>query len=355
MSIEIMSKVWKEAPYHGNKLLCLLACADWANDDGEVFPSYNKIGTKIRITRRSAIRLLSSFVDDGTVSKIHRRNKNTHSSNLFKIHPENFAKIASLMESSKQEREVLGDSPVTVKKKRVVTATSPSSDSNVTGVSDSNVTHIHHVEPSPYPSLIVENPKANFPLANDDAQSVHAQAELCACGDRRFEHHEDGACKLNGLGHGILASEPENRCDEFRPTGYSDTTGLSTVQANGDSVTPPPNGPPPKDEKPQTDHQRMMAALDRVSGGRKILNGAAQGKAIKKILTGYTADQAIECLEWMADPQSWWKGNADWLSVQNQILSYLNRKEQQPQTKLGGNNGKSKLWEFCNSQPLGQF
>lgn len=331
MSIEIMSKVWKEAPYHGNKLLCLLACADWANDDGEFFPSYNKIGTKIRITRRSAIRLLSSFVDDGTISKIHRRNKNTHSSNLFKIHPENFAKIASLSESSKQECGALSDSPVTVKKGKVVTATSPSSDSNVTNPSDSNVTHIHHVEPSPYPSLIVENPKANFPLANGDAQSVHAQP-------LKLE-----VPNLTALAKGVEVDG-----------------NTMTVHANGGSATPPPNSPPPTpttDEKPQTDHQRMMAALGRVSGGRKILNGAAQGKAIKKILTGYTADQAIECLVWMADPSSWWKGNIDWLSVQNQILSYLNRKEQQPQTKHGGlnTNGKSKLWEFCNSQPLGQF
>lgn len=98
--------------------------------------------------------------------------------------------------------------------------------------------------------------------------------------------------------------------------------------------------------KPQSDHQRMMAALSRVTGGRKIVNPEAQGKAIKKILSGYTADQAIECLEWMADPQSWWTGNTDWLSVQKQIVSYLIRKEQQLKTNNGGNNGTTneKRW-----------
>ncbi len=188
------------------------------------------------------------------------------------------------------------------------------------------------------PSL-VENPKANFPLANGDNESVHAQQTGSAPIDLS-KVVEDGftKCGLNKLLH----------IGETKP---------STVHANGGIATPPDTPAPPVTEKPQTDHQRMMAALDRVSGGRKILNGAAQGKAIKKILTGYTADQAIECLEWMADPSSWWKGNIDWLSVQNQILSYLTRKEQQPQNKLGGlnTNGRSKLWEFCNSQQLGQF
>lgn len=183
-------------------------------------------------------------------------------------------------------------------------------------------------------------------LANGDDESVHAQP---------CRRDLNGSCvnhpyTLEGC------TEPSKLYRLQAEKDWQAKQAALTVHANGGSATPPEVAPAPPTQ-PQTDHQRMMAALDRVSGGRKILNGAAQGKAIKKILTGYTADQAIECLEWMADPQSWWKGNIDWLSVQNQILSYLNRKEQQPQTKLGGlnTNEKSKLWEFCNSQPLGQF
>lgn len=127
-----------------------------------------------------------------------------------------------------------------------------------------------------------------------------------------------------------------------------------TVPANGGYATSPEVAKIPP-TTPQNDHQRMMAALHVVLNGQKIINGEAQGKAIKKILTGYTADQAIECLNWMADPTTWWNAKADWTTVQGQIADYFRRKEQQPQTKLGGNNGKSKLWEFCNSRPLGQF
>lgn len=292
-----MSKVWKEAPYHGNKLLCLLACADWANDDGEFYPSYNTIGKKIRITRRSAIRLLSSLVEDGAVSKIHRRNKSTHSSNLFKIHPESFPKIASLSESSKQECTVLGDRTVTAKRLGVVTVASLGSDSSVTKGSDSSVTHIHHVEPSHDTSPFVINPKADLSLVATVPVGATSTDD-------------------SGLGDG----QPES--DE-------------TVRVESSTTTPPEVAPAPP-IKPQTDHQRMMDALQAITG-QKILNGAAQGRAVKKILTAYTVTQAIEVLRWMADPNSRWIGKADWLSVQNFIGEYFRRQQQLP-TKINGGN-----------------
>lgn len=104
MSIHLMSEVWKNAPYAGNELLCLLACADWANDDGEFYPSYKTICIKLRIKhRRSAMRLIAAFVKDGIISKSNRRTKGPNSTNIFKLHPENFNAV----------KKQLDDPPVT--------------------------------------------------------------------------------------------------------------------------------------------------------------------------------------------------------------------------------------------------
>lgn len=76
-------------------------------------------------------------------------------------------------------------------------------------------------------------------------------------------------------------------------------------------------------------HQVMMAALADTTK-QPILNGAAQGKAIKTILAYYSAEQGIEVLHWMADPKTNWRGKVDWLAVQNFIPEYFRRKAQQP-------------------------
>lgn len=258
-------------------------------------------------------------------------------------------------------------------------------------------------------------------LANGDAQSVHAQAELCACGDRRFEHHEDGACKLNGLGHGILASEPENRCDEFRPTGYSDTTGMPTVHANGGFATPPEIGnkapipaqaevtasaqngqlrvlsplaesagitasieavdPPstpvsvkkrktsgkaktaktdsPEEIKRKADHKSLMNHIAERMG--KLDNPPGQAKAVSEMLkAGHTVERIKQELETqLTELLNHKRRVVTWNTVRQTITSSVFA-EQQSQTKLGGNNGKSKsnrnnFFDYINSKPFQQY
>lgn len=87
-----------------------------------------------------------------------------------------------------------------------------------------------------------------------------------------------------------------------------------------------------------SDHQRMMAALATTTN-QPILNGAAQGKAIKTILKHYTTDQGIEVLHWMADPKTNWRGKVDWLAVQSFIPEYFRRKAQQPPPQEPKSNG----------------
>jgi cyclase len=66
-------------------------------------------------------------------------------------------------------------------------------------------------------------------------------------------------------------------------------------------------------------------------------------KAAEEIFMPFTVGGGVKSLE---DIRLLLGNGADKVSINT---------EQQSQTKLGGNNGKSKLWEFCNSQPLGQF
>jgi hypothetical protein len=69
VSIKIMSRVWDDSPYSGEKLLVLLALADFSNDEGQCFPSVETISKKCRMTERSVFRILSQFVEEKTLSK----------------------------------------------------------------------------------------------------------------------------------------------------------------------------------------------------------------------------------------------------------------------------------------------
>lgn len=239
------------------------------------------------------------------------------------------------------------------------------------------------------PSL-VENPKANFPLANDDAQSVQVQPcrndingmcvnhpytmEGCTEPGRlyRLKAEKDWQAKQAALtvhANGGYATPPEvaapppaqnGQLCVLSPLTESTTTDQpETVKVESDPVSAKSKRGSRKTEKQDSpegiqrkaDHRNLMDYLQ-TQTGQTIINGAAQAGALKRILGAYTATQAQEVLDYQLAGN--WRGPVSWLSVQTQIADYFRRKEQS-QTKLGGNNGKSRLWEFCNSRPLGQF
>jgi Helix-turn-helix domain len=49
VSIKVMDRVWEHSKANGTPLLVLLCLADWANDDGECWPSISTIGKKCRL------------------------------------------------------------------------------------------------------------------------------------------------------------------------------------------------------------------------------------------------------------------------------------------------------------------
>lgn len=71
MSIKLMTMVWDAAPVSGSELLCLLAMADWANDDGgSVHPSIRSVAEKVRVSEKQARRLVQGLVEAGYMSVV---------------------------------------------------------------------------------------------------------------------------------------------------------------------------------------------------------------------------------------------------------------------------------------------
>lgn len=61
-----MTMVWEAFPASGSELLCMLAMADWANDEGRsLHPSMRSIAEKVRVSEKQARRIVKSLVADG--------------------------------------------------------------------------------------------------------------------------------------------------------------------------------------------------------------------------------------------------------------------------------------------------
>jgi len=90
----------------------------------------------------------------------------------------------------------------------------------------------------------------------------------------------------------------------------------------------------PEEIQRKAAHKELMNYLA-LRTNQPILNGAAQGAAIKRILASYTLDQAKEVLDYQLHPATNWRGSVSWLSVQNHIADYFRRKQQQ--SNFGGN------------------
>lgn len=71
MSVKIMAMVWDKSPASGSELLCLLAMADWANDQGgSLHPSVLTLAHKIRISESQTRRILHKFIEQGFLSVV---------------------------------------------------------------------------------------------------------------------------------------------------------------------------------------------------------------------------------------------------------------------------------------------
>lgn len=114
MSIRIMSQVWNMEIDDSTTKLTLMALADFSDDEGYCYPSYEVLAKKISKSKRTAIRAVEKLTELGFLQKEKRELKDgTSSANLYKILSEN-------------ERVTQTHPRVTNEKERVTSMTLPS-------------------------------------------------------------------------------------------------------------------------------------------------------------------------------------------------------------------------------------
>lgn len=102
MAISKMVDVWKYSSQSGTKLLAMLALADWTNEDGYAFPSYERLADKLRCSKRNAIRVCQELAEAGELEIIERPGH----SNLFRIVPEGLPEPEEPVEVDRSEWKV---------------------------------------------------------------------------------------------------------------------------------------------------------------------------------------------------------------------------------------------------------
>ena len=90
MSIRIMSQVWNMEIDDSTAKLTLMALADFSDDEGYCYPSYEVLAKKISKSKRTAIRAVEKLTELGFLQKEKRElNDGTSRTNLYKIVSEN--------------------------------------------------------------------------------------------------------------------------------------------------------------------------------------------------------------------------------------------------------------------------
>lgn len=83
MSVRTSAAVWECSQHSGTELLMLLAIADFADDNGNAYPSVGTLATKCRTTSRHANRILSVLRTSGELEI--RMNEGPKGTNRYRI------------------------------------------------------------------------------------------------------------------------------------------------------------------------------------------------------------------------------------------------------------------------------
>ncbi len=85
MSVEIMSRIWKQSEQSGTALIVLLALGDHADDFGICWPGLETIAKKARIKKRQAINVITKLEESGELICIPNRGRQQSNSYLITI------------------------------------------------------------------------------------------------------------------------------------------------------------------------------------------------------------------------------------------------------------------------------
>lgn len=64
MSVRVMAQVWSFFPRGGSDLLCMLALADWSDDEARCYPSMAAVSKKVRLSRSQTQRVVHGLIND---------------------------------------------------------------------------------------------------------------------------------------------------------------------------------------------------------------------------------------------------------------------------------------------------
>lgn len=67
MSLDVLTAIWRDPPCKGGDLLCLLAIADNADDEGFAWPSISTIARKAAMSERGAQKCVRKLADSGLI------------------------------------------------------------------------------------------------------------------------------------------------------------------------------------------------------------------------------------------------------------------------------------------------
>lgn len=81
--MSVMTDTWKKSSHSGTELLMLLAIGDWADDDGNAYPSVAKLAVKCRMKPRNCRYILRALEDSGELSVVP--NAGPKGANLYRI------------------------------------------------------------------------------------------------------------------------------------------------------------------------------------------------------------------------------------------------------------------------------
>jgi hypothetical protein len=87
MSIRIMSKVWESAPFDGYTLLCLIALADSASDEGVCWPSIETLMQKTRQPERTVYQAIKNLRRGGWLEKCTIEGRGSRPIRAYRITP----------------------------------------------------------------------------------------------------------------------------------------------------------------------------------------------------------------------------------------------------------------------------
>lgn len=93
-----MARVWAESKHSGTDLLMMLAIADFADDDGNAYPSVGTLAKKCRTTPRHVNRILAALRASGELEI--RLNEGPKGTNRYRITPQGMTQPSPLTGAS---------------------------------------------------------------------------------------------------------------------------------------------------------------------------------------------------------------------------------------------------------------